>query len=78
MADVRKEVKAVLQSFGFDEFMAGQVFERLRIQGLIVTEPLGDSISTVLQTLEDQGWELHEVHSAVEAMQEAGIVFRER
>jgi len=78
MTDLRTEVVGVFEGFGIDEFMAGQIFQALKIRGLLVTEPLGNAISTVLQTLEDQGLELHEVHSAVEAMQDAGVVFRER
>lgn len=78
MPDLRTEVTGVLEGFGFDDFMAVQIFQALKIRGLLVTEPLGDAISTVLQTLEDQGLELHEVHAAVEAMQDAGVVFRER
>jgi hypothetical protein len=74
----RYKVYEVLQGFGFDEFMSRQIFEALKQRDLINEEPLGDAISKVLQTLEDQGWELNEVHAAVEAMQDAGVVFRER
>ncbi|QJD49791.1 helix-turn-helix DNA-binding domain protein [Streptomyces phage ClubPenguin] len=72
------KARAIFKSFGFDDFMIGQMMVRLESEGLISAEPLGDSIGTVLRTLEEQGWELHEVHSAVEAMQDAGVVFRER
>lgn len=78
MVDLRREVAEAIRGFGFDEFMMGQIFQALKSRDLISKEPLGDAISKVLTALENQGWELSEVHSAVEAMQNAGVVFRER
>ena len=74
-----EETREVLRSFGFDEFMVGQVTMRLKRRGLIAHESFGDSIHKVLDVLENEcGWSLDEVHAAVEAMQNAGVVFRER
>ena len=77
-ADQREVVKALQEDFGFDEFMANQIFQCLKKRGLIVTEPLGDSISTVLRVMEDYGLEHREVLDAVGEMQSEGVVFRER
>lgn len=73
-----EEVKKVLRSFGLDEFMASQIATRLAQKDLINKEPLGDAISKVLSVLDNEGWELPQIHSAVEAMMDAGVVFRER
>lgn len=71
--------KQILLGFGFDEFMARQVMHRMKMHDVLQKEPLGDAIGTVLRVLEeDCGWSLEEVHAAVEAMQNAGVVFRER
>lgn len=78
MSSGSDKARAIFKGFGFDDFMIGQLMVRLEAEGLIASEPLGDSIGTVLRILEDQGLELHEVHSAVEAMQDEGVVFRER
>lgn len=78
MTKAEKETKEVLRGFGFDEFMSNQIFLALKNKDLINYEPLGDSYSIVHQTLEDEGWEIDEVQSAIAAMLKAGVVFRER
>jgi hypothetical protein len=76
LAQIR--VKEVLRGFGFDAFMVEQIYGALKARDLINEEPLGDSMTKVLESLEDQGWELDEIQAAVKAMLEAGVVFRER
>lgn len=79
MVNPEEEVKETIKSFGFDDLMAGQITARLKYRGLIAKESFGDAIDKVLNVLENEcGWSLNEVHDAVEAMQNAGVVFRER
>lgn len=78
MNAAEKETKEVLRGLGFDEFMVGQIFMDLNNRGLICKEPLGDSYSKVSQALDDQGWDLSEIQAAIEAMLDAGVVFRLR
>lgn len=74
----REKVIETLKGFGFDDFMAGQIFVALKNKDLINTEPRGDSYNIVSQVLEDQGMDIDEVQTAIEAMVLGGVVFRER
>lgn len=79
MTKSEEGVEEVLQSFGFDKFMIGQVVQRLKQRGLIAEESFGDSYSKVFDILKDEcAMDIDEVQIAMKSMLDVGVVFRER